>query len=294
MANSEGTKSLDFDSIKQLNPYGQEYWSARALMPLLGYGKNWQNFMTAIEKAMISCQENGQIVDYHFNASIKMVGIGSGAQREIDDYNLSRLACYLIAMNGNPRKPEIAAAQNYFAITTRTYEIHQLRKEQEERLETRLKVSESFKQLASAAAGAGVLSENFGIFVDAGYLGLHRHTRDELKVLKEIPENEDYLDNIGRPELSAIDFKNVQTEEKLRRDQVTDEDVAIDTHYFVGDQVRKAIEAINAPMPETLPSAPSIRKLVEERRRASKKRRLKAAKQDQQPPLLDEPGKESQ
>ncbi|HEX6557661.1 MAG TPA: hypothetical protein VF026_33165 [Ktedonobacteraceae bacterium] len=109
---------------------------------------------------MISCQENGQIVENHFNASIKMVPIGSSAQREVDDYNLSRLACYLIAMNGNPRKIEIAAAQNYFAITTRTHEIHQLRKQQEERLETRLKVSESFKQLASAAQGAGVLSEN--------------------------------------------------------------------------------------------------------------------------------------
>src|SRR5205823_6439856 len=128
-------KTPDFESIKQINPYGQEYWSARDLMPLLGYGKNWQNFTTALQKAMVSCKENGQIVENHFNASIKMVPIGSHAQREVDDYFLSRLACYLIAMNGNPRKTEIAAAQNYFAITTRTHEIHQLRKEQEERLE---------------------------------------------------------------------------------------------------------------------------------------------------------------
>ena len=132
----------DFDSIKQINPYGQEYWSARDLMPLLGYGRNWRNFMTAIQKAMTSCQENDQIAEDHFVASIKMVSIGSGAERETDDYLLSRLACYLIAMNGNPRKVEIAAAQNYFAVTTRTHEIHQLRKEQEERLKTRLKVSE--------------------------------------------------------------------------------------------------------------------------------------------------------
>jgi DNA-damage-inducible protein D len=80
-----------------------------------------------------------------------MVPIGSSAERPLDDYNLSRLACYLIAMNGNPRKAEIAHAQNYFAITTRTHEIHQLLKEQEERLETRLKVSESFKQLGAVA-----------------------------------------------------------------------------------------------------------------------------------------------
>lgn len=268
----------DFDSNKQVNPYGEEYWSARELMPLLGYGKNWRNFTTAIEKAKISCQENGQIIENHFDAGIKMVSIGSGAQRQQDDYNLSRLACYLIAMNGNPRKPEIAHAQNYFAITTRAHEIHQLRVEQEQRLEMRLKISESFKALASAAQTAGVMSENFGIFMDAGYLGLHRHTRDELKIIKDIPENEDYLDNIGRPELTSIDFKNVHTEEKLRREGITDEDAAIDTHYFVGDQVRKAIEAIHAPMPETLPPAPSIRKLVEERRRAAKKR-LEQSKQ---------------
>jgi DNA-damage-inducible protein D len=272
------SQTPDFDSIKQVTPYGEEYWSARALMPLLGYGKNWQNFTTAIDKAIISCRENGQIVEYHFNAVIKMVSIGSGAQRKQDDYNLSRLACYLIAMNGNPRKPEIAHAQNYFAFTTRAHEMQQLLKEQEKRLDTRLKVSESFKMLAASAQGAGVLSENFGIFVDAGYLGLHHHTVEELKTIKDIPPKEDYLDNIGREELSAIDFKNIQTDAKLRRDQIADEDTAIDTHHFVGGQVRKAIEAIHAPMPETPPSAPSIRKLVEERRRAAKKRRLDANK----------------
>ncbi len=94
-----------------------------------------------------------------------------GDTRVVKDYYLSRFACYLVAQNGDPRKPEIAAAQVYFAISTRTLEIHQLRKEQEERLEMRLKVSESFKQLAHAAQGAGVLSKNFGTFEDAGYLG---------------------------------------------------------------------------------------------------------------------------
>jgi DNA-damage-inducible protein D len=153
------SQAPDFDSIKQVNPYGEDYWSARALMPLLGYGKNWQNFTTAIQKAMISCRENGQIVEYHFNAGIKMVPIGSGAERPLDDYNLSRLACYLIAMNGNPRKPEIAHAQNYFAISTRAHEIHQLRMEQEQRLETRLKVSETIalqSQDAPADSSRGV------------------------------------------------------------------------------------------------------------------------------------------
>ena len=87
----------DFDSIKQTNVYGMEFWSARDLMPLLGYGKNWRNFSTAIEKAKVSCQENGQPVENHFDSSIKMVTIGSNTAREVEDYLLSRLACYLIA-----------------------------------------------------------------------------------------------------------------------------------------------------------------------------------------------------
>ena len=236
----------DFNSIRQLNPYGQEYWSARELAPLLGYNK-WERFEVAIQRAVIACEQAGQVVQDHFPASWKMVKLGSGSQRQIIDYNLSRFACYLVAMNGDPRKPEIAAAQVYFAVSTRANEIHQLLREQNERLETRLKVSESFKQLAEAAQGAGVLSENFGIFVDAGYMGLHRHTRDELKGIKGIPEKEEYLDNIGRPELSAIDFKNVLTEGKLRSEGIVGEDKAIDTHYFVGNEVRKAIEAVNAP-----------------------------------------------
>ena len=278
----------DFDSIKQINPYGEEYWYARDLAPLLGYAK-WERFAGAIKRAMIACKNTGNIVDQHFPSAGKTSPMPHGGERPVEDYALSRFACYLIAQNGDPRKPEIAAAQVYFAISTRAHEIHQLRVAQEERLETRLKVSESFKLLAETAQGAGVLSENFGIFVDAGYIGLHRHTVEELKTKKGIPEKEDYLDNIGRAELSAIDFKNVQTDEKLRHDQVDSEDDAIQTHYFVGDQVRKAIEAINAPMPEDLPTAPSIRKMVEERRRATKKRKVKEARQSQQSSLLDEP-----
>src|SRR5439155_9152782 len=141
---------------------------------------------------------------------------------------------------------------------------HQARLEQEKRLAIRFKVSESYKQLADAAYRSGVNSETFGIFVDAGYLGLHHHTIEELKDLKGVPEREDYLDNIGREELSAIDFKNIQTEEKLRRDKVADEDDAFQTHHYVGDQVRKTLETLQAPMPETFPPAPSIRKMVEE------------------------------
>ncbi len=287
------TSKPDFDSIRQLNVYGEEYWSARDLAPLLGYVQ-WRNFEQAIKKARIACEETGNIIEYHFADASKPITGGKGAVQHVKDYNLSRLACYLIAQNGDPRKPEIAAAQVYFAVSTRQNEIHQVRKAQEERLATRLKVSDSYKALAEAAAHAGVQSEFFGIFIDAGYLGLHRHTVEELKTLKGVPDGEDYLDNITREELSAIDFKNVQTEGRLIRDNVSDQEEAAQTHYFVGDQVRKAIEAIHAPLPEDLPSAPSIRKMVEERRRAAKKRKLQAAPADESPSLFDAPTEDSE
>ncbi len=280
-------QSPDFDSIKQTNIYDIEFWSARRLMPLLGYGKKWQNFELVIKKAMIACTETGNMVEQHFTDASKSSPMPNGGTRTVKDYYLSRLACYLTAQNGDSRKAEIAAAQVYFAVSTRAHEMHQLREEQEKRLAMRLKVSESYKQLGEAAQQAGVQSEYFGIFVDSGYLGLHRHTLQELKERKGIPENEDYLDRIGREELSAIDFKNVLTERKLRDDEVTGLDEASNTHYFVGDQIRQTIERIRQPMPEDMPTGPSIRKLVEERRRAAKKRKLKAQEHDGQAPLFD-------
>ena len=117
-------------------------------MPLLGYGNKWQNFVDVIKKAMISCETTGNIVTDHFTGTSKMVEIGSRAKRSVQDYYLSRLACYLIAMNGNSRKPEIAAAQNYFAVTTRAHEMHQLRQEREARIQIRLEVAEGNKQLS--------------------------------------------------------------------------------------------------------------------------------------------------
>jgi DNA-damage-inducible protein D len=279
--------SPDFEKIKQVNVYDMEYWSARDLMPLLGYDK-WERFHNVIKKAMTACQESGNVVEDHFPSAGKIVELGANATRSVQDYTLSRLACYLIAQNGDPRKPEIAAAQLYFAVSTRANEMHQLREEQERRLEMRLKVSESYKQLGEAAKQAGVQSETFGIFIDAGYLGLHRHTLQELKDRKGVPEREDYLDNITRAELSAIDFKNNLTEGKLTTEQISGLDEAAQAHYFVGDQVRKAIEAVGQPYPEDLPPAASIRKMVEERRRASKKRKLKA-QEPEQGGLFDNP-----
>lgn len=134
-------QSPDFDSIKQVSPYDTEYWSARELAPLLDYNK-WQNFEVAIERAMIACEQVGQIVSDHFTEASKWVAVGSGAQRSVKDYLLSRFACYSIAQNGDPRKKEVAAAQAYFIISSRENELTHLLVEQEKRLHLRERVSE--------------------------------------------------------------------------------------------------------------------------------------------------------
>ena len=126
-------QSPNLESIKQTNSYGAESWSARDLMKILGYAR-WGNFKNAIERAEEACKNTGQSVDSHFLKAGKMINIGSGGQREVKDYLLSRFACYLIAQNGDPHKKEIAETQAYFAISTRKQELAQLLENQEERL----------------------------------------------------------------------------------------------------------------------------------------------------------------
>src|SRR6266581_3340160 len=268
------TQSPNLESIKQISPYQAEYWSARDLAPLLGYNK-WQNFEVAIHRAMTYCQQVGQNVTDHFTDVSKMVRLGSDAEREVKDYLLSRFACYLIAQNGDPRKKEIAEAQAYFAISTRKQELAQLLENQEERLKLRERVTENNKALAQAASQAGVLSQNFGVFQNAGYKGLYAELGvADIKERKQIDQREDLLDRMGRAELAANDFRITQTEERLRKEASVGQAKAIETHHEVGKRVRKAIEEIGGTMPEELAPELSIKPLLEEKRRKQKQKRM--------------------
>ena len=260
----------DFESIKQVNTLGDEYWSARDLAPLLGYSASWQNFERVIKDAMIAATEGGLNLDENFNAVVKVSGMRGPKQK---DYFLSKRACYLVAQNADPRKPQVAAAMNYFAFAGEVLDnLTKLRLEQEKRLQLRLKVAQANNNLAETALYSGVQSHNMPVFQDAGYMGQYHMTENQLAVFWNVPPGTKILDVMGVEHLAANLFRITQTGAKLINDKVQDEDVAIATHHEIGALVRETIERIHHIKPEDLPRGASIRKLVEEARRKEKKR----------------------
>jgi DNA-damage-inducible protein D len=256
--------SNSFESLKQTNEHGAEYWSARDLQAILGYSQ-WRRFEQSIERARTSCESSGNSPSNHFAGAGKMVDLGSGSQREVPDYQLSRFACYLIAQNGDPRKPEIAQAQKYFAIQTRRRELDEQAAADLERLELRKQTAEEFKALSGAAQDAGVQSKMFGIFHDAGYKGLYGGLgRDAIKQRKAIPAKDNLLDRMNATELAANQFRMTQTRDKLASEDINSQAHAILTHERVGKEVRSAIERIGGTLPEKIPPAEHI-KAVEKR-----------------------------
>lgn len=253
-----------FESLKKLNDHGVEYWSARELQPCLGYSQ-WRRFENAIEKARESCKQSGNDPKHHFAGAGNPIISGKGRTQVVEDYHLSRFACYLIAQNGDPRKPEIAQAQKYFAIQTRRQEISDQMAADLERLEIRQQTTVEFKALSGAAREAGVQDKMFGVFHDAGYKGLYGGLGvDAIKARKGIPPKENLMDRMDTTELIANQFRMSQTREKLKRENIRNQRDAMETHEMVGKKVRSAIEEIGGTFPENIPPVEHI-KTVEKR-----------------------------
>jgi len=249
-----------FETLRHVDEDGNEFWLARELMPVLEY-ETWRSFKAVIAKAMTAAEQVNQPANDHFAEVGKMVQLGSGTQREIDDFRLSRYACYLIVQNGDPSKPVIAAGQTYFAIQTRRQELSddatfQQLSEDQKRVLLRGEVREHNKQLVATAQQAGVeTQQEFAIFQDHGYRGLYGglgardiHERKGLKKSQKI------LDHMGSTELAANLFRATQAEEKLRRGEIKSKEAANETHERVGRRVRQTIVDIGGTMPEDLPT----------------------------------------
>mgnify|MGYP000018983360 FL=1 len=264
----EYTEKL-FEDIKHIDEFGNEYWLARELQDILGYNQ-WRSINDLIERAKDACQESGYNIDDHFAVQRKMIKLAKGATRNVIDYKLSRYACYLIVMNGNPKKEIIALAQTYFTIQTRKQELSEKEynelTEDEKRLYRRNQARKGNLSLNKTAVNSGV--RNLAKFHNAGYKGLYNgETADDIFKRKKLRYREDILDNMGSEELADNIFRIAQTDAKLKRDNVDNEYTANSVHYEIGKIVRKAIKEAGGTMPEDLTTPERSLKEIEKGRK---------------------------
>lgn len=270
---SQDRATMDrLEERKHLTPSGVEYWRAREIHEVLGYPQ-WREFGGVIDRAMKACSADGREPTNHFVVTSNMVAVGSGTKRQVDDYFLSRGAAYLIAMNGNPRLPQIAAAQRYFAAQTRRMEERDEADAQlaqhRRRLDLRSRVKDRNAKLGKAAHDAGV--RRFDIFHGAGIRAMYNMRLGEIKARRGLAPKEDWLDRQGIEELAANEFRVTQAEAKIRRERIVGEQRAIDAHAAAGRETRHAIGRMGNTMPEDLPVEPPTKEIeahvrAEERR----------------------------
>ena len=246
----------NFEDIKHIDEYGNEYWYARELQVALDY-KKWQKFENVIENAKIACENSDNAVSDHFTQVGKMINTGKTAKRKVVDFKLSRYACYLIVQNANPNKEVVALGQTYFAVQTRKQELTETEysklTEDEKRFYQRNLTKKGNYSLNQVAKKCGV--KNFDKFHNAGYRGLYNgESADDIAKRKGLRYREDILDNMGSEELAANLFRISQTESKLKRDNVTGEKDANETHYNIGKNIREVIAKNGGTMPEDLPT----------------------------------------
>ena len=264
MSNSDKYSENTFESIKRVDEYGNEYWSARDLQNVLGY-KKWENFHKVIKESQIACDNSNVNSDEQFPEVRKLSIAGNGKKQYIIDYKLSRYACYLIVQNADPNKEVVALGQTYFAIQTRKQEIttaeYESLSDDEKRLFQRNLIKQGNYTLQKVAANAGV--KNMAEFHNAGYRGLYNgETADDIFKRKKLRYREDILDNMGEDEMIANLFRINQTKQKLIRYNIQGEKKSNITHYEVGKKVRKAIADIGGTMPEDMPTPNKSLKII--------------------------------
>ena len=264
-----------FESIA--NDYeGVECWSARELSKLLGYTQ-WRNFENIVEKAKAACRNAGQDVSYHFADVSKMIDLPKSAQREVDDFVLTRYACYLIAQNGDARKPQVAFAQSYFAVQTRRAELIQKRILEYERVQARNKLAETEKRMSGILYERGVDSRGFSIIRSKGDKALFKLDTALLKRKLGAPANRPLADFLPTVSIKAKDLAAEMTSVNVQQKELYGQKDICDEHVDNNTAVRKMLLR-RGIVPESLPAGEDVRKV--EKRLKSDEKKIKIDKND--------------
>lgn len=248
----------NFEDFLHKTEDGVEFWLARDLQHLLGYGK-WDNFQNVISKAKTACEISGQDIADHFADVGKMVEIGSGAQKEIDDVMLTRFACYLIAQNGDPRKEQIAFAQTYFAIQTRKAELIEQKILEIERVQARNKLAETEKELSHVIFQQTGGNENFALIRSKGDQALFNRTTQQMKDKWGI-KNKPLADFMPTILLKAKDFATEITIFNAKQKQMKTENQISNEHITNNKTVRSTLIS-RGIVPESLPPEEDVKKI---------------------------------
>lgn len=261
-------REQNFEEIKHINKDGYEFWYGRELAKVLEY-TDWRNFIKVINKAKQACDNSNNNIDDHFVEINKMVNLGSGAKRKVNDYILTRYACYLIVQNADSSKTVVSLGQTYFAVQTRKQELleqeaRQLT-EEEKRLKIRSQVKEGNKTLNDTVYEIGArTSKEFAKFHNAGYKGLYGgETVSKIKERKKLSKKDDILDYMGSTELAANWFRITQADEMIKNNNIDTLEEANKTHNKAGKEVRKTMKRLSGVVPEDLPTPKKSIKQIE-------------------------------